>query len=388
MHSAINQSSCFRRFKTTHMTTMSIKSFFTLQGSDSGRALTDTISDDDEKISVIDSASDYKLIYHSTHRRFLRVVNINGIVTLDMSELSSSTINPDWEWERFLFTATPRNAAMVHIQNQTHSKYLTMDSTGVLGLADTNESLDCVFQTNNTNDALFSPTHDRFVSLKLAQTGATGAVGPTGADGAVGPAGATGAVGADGVTDDETLALLYKSHLGYLDADQLTNLFYTYTDSIPAHTNENTKEYIIEKNSLGLPSSAVTLFERVNQTELAELEPANIQATRVDENSRYISKRYFLVMFLSSTSSYDSTTSLPTLTGTDANGPVTLSFTDGWKLDIVENNRRVLVAEIEFNMYEPNKYTQMQPNSLGTGTNSVIPVDNSVDGDGNYVLHT
>ena len=93
-------------------------------------------------------------------------------------------------------------------------------------------------------------------------------------------------------------------------------------------------------------------------------------------------------MFLSSTSSYDSTTSLPTLTGTDANGPVTLSFTDGWKLDIVENNRRVLVAEIEFNMYEPNKYTQMQPNSLGTGTNSVIPVDNSVDGDGNYVLHT
>jgi len=136
----------------------------TMKGSGPNRLITETITVDAEKISIVEVPSEtYKLIYHNILQRFLRIVESNGIITLDVSELSNTTIDPNWEWERFL--VTDNSDATVHIQNQTNSKYLTMSTSGVLGLADTVTN-DCKFKINSTG-GLFSSTHGRYVMMDI-----------------------------------------------------------------------------------------------------------------------------------------------------------------------------------------------------------------------------
>ena len=139
---------------------------FILKGSPQGRLITDTITKDAEKISVVDKTN-YKLIYHNVLKRFLRVVLIDGVATLDVSEISGLNINPNWEWERFIFTDV--GSSIVTIKNQTFGKYLSMDSNGVLGLVNTVND-DTKFIVHNTH-GLFSATHGRYVTMEKRSAG-------------------------------------------------------------------------------------------------------------------------------------------------------------------------------------------------------------------------
>ena len=89
-------------------------------------------------------------------KKFLRVVKKFNHVYIDMSESTSETIDPNWQWEYFTFEPTNDSDGSFYIKNNAHSKYISMDLNGVLTLVDTT-SADCKFLEQN--GGISSATH-------------------------------------------------------------------------------------------------------------------------------------------------------------------------------------------------------------------------------------
>lgn len=104
--------------------------------------------------------------------RFLRVVLLNGVYYVDMSDVTTETdINPAWEWERFLFTSTGDSDSSVYIQSQSHSKYITMDASGILALTDvTDNNCKFIVPNDDSEGGIYSPTQNRYLTLEPPKT--------------------------------------------------------------------------------------------------------------------------------------------------------------------------------------------------------------------------